>query len=273
MVNATNAALDKRPEAFDAIGVDVAHHIYLGAVVNPLMLVAQPHLADPLVGIVLVGVDRALWRDMLSNHAQQFFGTQLPRGVGDDAAFSLNKSDDRSLLEIIRTWAARLALVPRRALSALPPATEIGFVHLNLAAQRGRFLLEKLTNLFEHAPRGFVGDASFPLYLFCRDSAARRGHQVDGVEPRPERRTGLVEDCSGGGVNVMAALIARIRRTASHAMMFCHTLAQFAKDAFWVQEISEPFEARSVIREHPLEVFKGKPLHPWLLLFHGYRLA
>ena len=66
----------------------------------------------------------------------------------------------------------------------------------------------------------------------------------------------------------MAAVIARVRRTAHRAVMLGHALAQFAKHAFWVQEVAKPFKTRCVIWKHLLEVFVGKPLHLWLLLFH-----
>jgi hypothetical protein len=74
-------------------------------------------------------------------------------------------------------------------------------------------------------------------------------------------------------MHMMAALIARIRRAANRAVVLRHALAQLAKDAIGIQEIPKPFKARGVIWEHSLEVSVGKPLHPWLLLFHEYRLA
>lgn len=88
------------------------------------------------------------------------------------------------------------------------------------------------------------------------------------MKPRLERRAGLVEDCSGCRMNVVAALIAGVRRAAHRAVVLCYTLAQLAKDAIRVQIIPKPFEARRVIREHLLEVLERKPLHLRLLFFH-----
>ena len=42
MINARNTTLNKRPKAFNAIGVDIPTHIDFGMVVNPLMLVTEP---------------------------------------------------------------------------------------------------------------------------------------------------------------------------------------------------------------------------------------
>jgi len=141
------------------------------------------------------------------------------------------------------------------------------FIHLNRTAECPLFV-EQCADLLEHAPSRFVGNASLALDLLYGDPAARRGHEVDGMEPSLERRAGLVEDRSGGRVDVMAALIARVRPAAHRAVMLGHALAKLAKDAIWVQIISEPFEARSVVREHIFEVFVRKPLHLRLLRFH-----
>jgi len=93
------------------------------------------------------------------------------------------------------------------------------------------------------------------------------------MEPSLKRSAGLVEDRPSGRMNVMAALIAGVRWTAHGAMMFGHALAQLAVDTFRVQEVPKPFEAGSVIGEHLLKIFVGKPLHLRLLwLFHESRI-
>jgi hypothetical protein len=64
------------PEAFHGIGVDIAHHIDFGRVVNATMGVAKRlafllQIGKLIVGRVLIGVDCGLWQDvsaaMLSN--------------------------------------------------------------------------------------------------------------------------------------------------------------------------------------------------------------
>ena len=49
-----------------------------------------------------------------------------------------------------------------------------------------------------------------------------------------------MEDRASGRMNVMAAMIARIRRAAHNAMMLGHRLALLAVDAFWIQAIAKP---------------------------------
>jgi hypothetical protein len=70
-----------------------------------------------------------------------------------------------------------------------------------------------------------------------------------------------VEDRVSGRVNVMAAMIARVRGARLHAMMLCDRIALIAKDAVWIQAILEPFEAGRIIWELLLEVFQGVRQH------------
>src|SRR5437016_882315 len=90
-------------------------------------------------------------------------------------------------------------------------------------------------NLFEHAPRGFVGDARLPLNLLRGDAATGLRHEVDRVEPNGKRRGRLVEDSASGRVNVMAAMVARVRRTAHNAMMLGDRFALHAIDTIRVK--------------------------------------
>src|SRR5208282_2029659 len=86
-------------------------------------------------------------------------------------------------------------------------------------------------------------------------------HEVDCIEPSSERSRGLMEDRASGRVNVMAAMIARVRRSAHNAMMLGHGLALLAIDAIRVEAIAKPFKAGCVIRVLALEVFQRIRLH------------
>ena len=118
------------------------------------------------------------------------------------------------------------------------------FVDLNagatLAAKWVFVVVQHGANLLEHAPRGFVRYSRFALDLLGGDSAAGRGHEVHRIEPRRERRGRLVEDGVRRGVNVIAAMLARIGRTALEAIMLCDFLAVLAVDAVGIQAVLEP---------------------------------
>ena len=93
------------------------------------------------------------------------------------------------------------------------------------------------------------------------------------MEPDRKRSGRLVEDRVSGRVHVMAAMIARIRRTAHNAVMLCNRIARFAKDAVWVQVVLEPFEAGRVIWELLLEVFHRERQHFRFAIIVGHLIT
>ena len=70
-----------------------------------------------------------------------------------------------------------------------------------------------------------------------------------------------MEDRASGRVNVMAAMIARVRRAAHNAMVLGDRFALLAIDAIRVEAIAEPLKAGRVIRELFLEVFQRVRQH------------
>ncbi len=69
---------------------------------------------------------------------------------------------------------------------------------------------DQLANLLAHAPAGFLRDAEHAMQLHARHAVARRHEQVDGIEPRLERRAAVLEDRPGARVDVMAAVGAAV---------------------------------------------------------------
>jgi hypothetical protein len=74
-------------------------------------------------------------------------------------------------------------------------------------------------------------------------------------------------------MNVMAAMIARVGRATLDAVMFCHRIAGFAKDAIRIQVVAEPFKASRVIWELFLEVFQRVGQHVRLAIVVGHNLT
>src|SRR5208337_210210 len=106
-----------------------------------------------------------------------------------------------------------------------------------------------------HAPRGLVGHASLALNLLRRDAAASSGHEIDRVEPSRKRRGRLVEDRVSGRMNMIAAMLAAVRRATGNAVVLRDLLAVLAKYAVRIETVLEPFETGRVIGELCLEGF------------------
>jgi hypothetical protein len=82
-----------------------------------------------------------------------------------------------------------------------------------------------------------------------------------------------VKDCVGSRVNVMAAVVARIRRATDNAVMLRDRVARFAKDALWVQVIFQPFKAGRIVWELFLEVLYREWEHFRLAVVVGHDLT
>jgi hypothetical protein len=72
---------------------------------------------------------------------------------------------------------------------------------------------------------------------------------------------------------MVAAMIARIRRSAHNAMVLGNRFALLAIDAIRVEVIAKPLKAGSVIRKLLLEVFEGERLHVRLAVVVGHGLT
>jgi len=91
-------------------------------------------------------------------------------------------------------------------------------------------------------------------------ASCRRGHQVDRVEPRPQRRGGLVEDRARCRVNVVPTVVAGVGPARFDAVMLPRLFAYLAEDAVRIEMAAQPVQARVVGREHPLEALQYKVL-------------
>lgn len=267
MIHTADPALDEGPEALDAVGVDVANDVNLRGMLDAPMVVAPPHVREPVIAMQLIGIDGALRQDVLTSQREKCRARNVVDGQSLDAAAPLDDTKNRSLGFVAAHGPAG---------SVLPLAAHVRFVHLDSAVKRSRVVLKKLANLVEHPPSRLVGHTRLPLNLLRGDAAACRCHQVDSVEPSAERSAGLVKDRASRGMDVMAAAIAGIRAATRHAMMLRDAVALLAEHAIRVKVLTEPFKTSVIVGEHLIEVPESKANHlrlGCLGAFHTYHLG
>ena len=257
VIYALDSVLDQRPKPFDGLRMNVASNIDFLAVPDAAMVVVVWGSGQSIVSRIVIRKNEIRWQDMLFNQAMQSVLLDIGSYECANAALALDNSDH---------W--RLSFLVRCASSALHSllTAKIHFVNLYglLAATEFRSVLgfvQHGANLLEHPPCGFVGNARFPLNLFRGYAATGLRHEVDGIKPSGERSRRLVEDRASGRVNVMAAMVARVGRTAHNAMVLGYGFALLAIDAIRVEAIAKPFKASCVIRELALEVFQRVRQH------------
>ena len=200
MVHATDPTLNQRPEALNGVGMNVPDDVDLAAVVDaPVVVTTNPR--NRVVGSKLIGVDGASRKDVLLNDATQGSGGCVGDGFGDYAPLTFDNSQDRSFLLVSPHGSSD---------SALSPSTEESFIDFNRSVEVVIIFLKKLTDFVAHSPSCFVGNASFSLNLFGRNTTPSRGHHENSVEPKSQRSSRFVKDGPSCGVNMISAGVTRI---------------------------------------------------------------
>ena len=244
MIDATNSGFHERPEAFNCVRVNLADHVDALAMIDSLMLVSAS--VKPVVGAEGIGKHSGLREHMFFDESTQGVGFNIGCDEGPNLPFTLDHTDYRSFLGSASACSFGTAPVIR-------------FVHFDLATESANrpalFVTKHGADLFEHAPRRFIGDASLALNLRCGDAATGSGHEVDRIEPSRQRSWRLVKDRVSGRMHMIAAMLTAVRRAAGHAVMLCDLLAFLAKDAVRIETVLEPFEAGGIVGELCLEGF------------------
>src|SRR5438067_2248426 len=123
MIHAANAALYERPEAFNGIGVNIAAHVNLFRVRDPLMLVSS--LAEKVISAVLIRVDRGRWHDSFNNMRHDRSPRSILDSHGDDFSATLNHSENGLIVRVDSGSAFYASLASASA------SANVGFVHLD----------------------------------------------------------------------------------------------------------------------------------------------
>lgn len=250
VIDATDTALNQAPKSFDGIRVNIANDVNLLGVIDSLVPISA--CSKAIIRRVVIGKDHRLGKHVLFDKAAQSILLHIGRDKGSNFALALDHSDNGSFLGAASA-------------SSFAPTSEVRFVHFDLAPKAADWILLVIgqhgSNLLEHPPCGFVGHARLALNLFRAYPASRGSHEINGIKPSREWSRRFVKDRVGGRVNVMAAVIAGVRRARLHAMVFRDRLARIAKDAVWVQAVLEPFQTGGIVRELLLEVFQRVRQH------------
>ena len=123
------------PERLNAIDVASSPGEFIGAVVNPIMLVAcenQAVVSAPPVGENDAFVDR---RDMSLNHLEKFSFRTIGQGGTDNSSASFEKADNRDF--------PRCSTPPD---AANPSRSEVAFIHFHTPGKRRRFGICQFNN-------------------------------------------------------------------------------------------------------------------------------
>jgi len=175
------------------------------------------------------------------------------------AAFNHTRNDDLVVLASA-ILAADYCVIDLKAL-AVRTAQGVVAVHIAhvVADQAG------------HAPSRLVGHADGALDFLGAQAVTRCAEQEHDVEPVAQARAGLFKRRPGGGIDLIAAMLALIRTARLHAVVFGLALALGADVPLAVAGAHQVFKAGVFGREPLLELAEGRTFRGGLL-FHGQNM-
>src|SRR6266568_623946 len=193
MVRTNYRPLKQAPDAFDAVGMNVATDPFFFAVID--RFVGGIVVLNATVGVPVVRHDSSgFWRCVLADKPVERLPVSPLLDSQPDLAATLDRAKHESLPDPI-------------ALPDAPPmATDVRLVHFDSSLERNRVrFLHRLPNTMTEIPGGFIGNTERSLELVCRDPLSRFAHQIDGGKPLRKRQVGIVEDASSGDAELVAA--------------------------------------------------------------------
>ncbi len=198
---ADEGPLEQAPHVLDPVGVDVAAHPLVGAVVDALMsgvVVRDSHIGAERIGVDGFGFILDVFLDELVQGVLPHVGNALEPHLAVPLQGASNPDP-------FVGWDATAPTLPVDRIPTRAP--DHGFVHFDNAKQDRLEVVRphRLADTVAEVPGGLVRDPERPLDLVGRSALLALKHQVDGREPLPERELRVVEDSPrGDGESVVA---------------------------------------------------------------------
>ena len=167
-----------------------ANELFLMA--NPFMLATERGHLEVVGGKLVRHYRGHVYADIVSNDVMQGASTNISSANESQISAALTDADNDFFL-----WNGAM---PTRF------ATNVGLVNLYSAIQqRCVDLLHGVTDAVAEIPSSLVADTEGALNLIRGHSLARFAQQIGCKKPLPQREMGVIEDCSGGHGELIAA--------------------------------------------------------------------
>lgn len=242
--------LEHRPKRLKGIHVNVAPSVFLGSVVNHVMVV--PEFAKDAIGHPFIRANRGAERNLVQDRRNKRLAGSVWDNLCEQFTVALKDTHDDGLA--FGTASSETLLL------TLAPTTHVGFVNLDMVGQR-RIAVDGahiFPDLVRYTEGSRIGNAQLALQFLGRNAMARRGEQVHGVKPFLQRRMRPMKGGSDHGVNVMTAPRAGICGHLANAGEPPALAALRTVQAFAVTKLHQVVEAGVVIRELLHKVYDGQ---------------
>jgi hypothetical protein len=248
VVDADQAALENRENAFDPVSGDIAADELARFMIDRFMLESQGAEAVIRASFIRVncGTDFDLPNDCSLNRSLIGASDRL----GDDPAPALTHSQDRCLANRAPPSIALL-----RSMFILFKTANIRFVNFDDAAKFRKVWSARFPDAMQHEPSRRLPDADLFRQLQAGDALACREKQVHCVNPFVQRNMAAFKNRIRAHREIFLALITAVVAVLARCDPFAQT-AYWAFGAFRPKVLFKIDPRRLLIREH-LEQFEG----------------
>ena len=263
MIDADDAAFEKRPKVFHAVDVNLTARVLFFPVIHAL--VSGKGFVQAVVCAPLVGHDRGLRRDISFDDALQRVGVDIFYGLSLHGFIVAVKHAEN------RRFVFRTA----PALAAFSLAADVGFIGFNDAIKRlvKIFGAHGVADAVQKMPSGFLRDANVFAELHGRDALLVRGDHIHGVKPLLQRERAVFENCTDAHGKFFPAIGALEEFAAVKHVNFAvtpamHTNGLIAPTFFRHKSVAGFFRGKTL-----LQVFQRELVRIDFLCGHGLFLC
>lgn len=222
MPRTDDAALQQRESGLDSVRSEVAVNVDAARMIDGSMLVPRDVRFVERVGI---------GSEVICHDDVYVFGDVLPNVLGQRPGFYILRMEEAKLSATLLDADNNFFV---GSASAMPlgaaPTAHICLVNLQHAVQRFRVnFLHRCPYAMAEIPRRLVADSERSLDLVGTDAFLGLGEQIDGKEPLPQGKMGVVKDRSSGDGKLIAAFVA-VKLIALHNLRNLVGLAAWASN-------------------------------------------
>jgi len=204
VVRAHDSTLQERPEGINVRSMDVAAHVLALAVFNGFVIVIP--VQQPITGMLIGRNERDFVVYGFTNKAIKCSRVGVFNHLANDITLASDSADDRN-------FASSAATLPafRHMLIAFF-AAHVRFVNFDFAHELGKAAVShSRPNPVAHIPsRPVVAAANLPMDLKGTNSLLALGHQVNDLEPSPQRIVSVLKNGLGDDREAIAVFTAAI---------------------------------------------------------------
>lgn len=250
MVDASQPALENRPNALDSVHAGLLANELADAMVDGLVI--EKERSKVSINRRFIRVNGRADLDIIIDGLVQIRRISIRDMAGLQSAATLTHAENNGLADRTAPHVELLGLVLIAFLAA-----DVGFINFDYASQLFQvFTAASLTQPVKHEPSGLLSDSDFFGKLKGRNTLASRDEQVHGVQPLVKWDMGPLKDRSSPDGKILIAIIASIVTLLAWRDALAIGRANGALDSIRPQARFKISSRRLFVGEH-LEQLKG----------------